>query len=300
MRRRRRLDRRLRAVARDGDDALLDEIERLQRGRLRLDRRAARLAARAARRGRGRAVGASSPARVRAESREAEEAPSRPLTAGCAAARARATDERRALAHGAAARLPPPRGEAGLVGVLRAGSRSTTRSSSTTPRRSAGLELDDERRARGRRSSLVYALDVPGAGAQARPGDDAIDPATGRSAGHDRRDRRRRRGASGSSAGRSSERRRCRAALDSRRAVRHDDAAGGAAAAAARSRSPATGRYRASQDVLAARAAAIGGASALAGAIRRRAASELVGARPAATCSSRARPARARPGPARG
>ncbi len=70
-------------------------------------------------------------------------------------------DERgRALARGAPARVPPARGEAGLVGVLPRLEQTSPRSSSTTPSRSAGSSRTAPSRSAGKKS-LVYTFTFP-------------------------------------------------------------------------------------------------------------------------------------------
>ena len=80
--------------------------------------------------------------------RRGRRAPARPARRRARGPAERSTRRARALAAGAAARLPPPRGQAGLVGVLLALRADPRRSSScATPRRSPGSR---ERRARAR------------------------------------------------------------------------------------------------------------------------------------------------------
>ncbi len=143
------------AAVTDGEDSIV-EFERwlddgrrldprgdraLQRGGLPLDLEAARLAARAprgsdarARRRRSRGVrAAGAPTRRTRRRRPSSRRSARRCWPAC---RRRRGDRRSALADGAAARLPPPRGEARLVGLLRAARAWTRRSCGTTPRRS--------------------------------------------------------------------------------------------------------------------------------------------------------------------
>ena len=150
------------------DQALLDADRRLQPRGLRRDAAAARLAARAAGGG-ARAVRAVPAAGAgRAEAGAAGEASS---ARRCAR---RCSDAGEELAR-AAARLPRPRAQAGLVGVLR-----PARDDARGARR--GRRLDRRPRAH-RRAGAGEALagvhaHLPGAGAQDRPGPGHVRPAT--------------------------------------------------------------------------------------------------------------------------
>ena len=187
-------------LTRDQRDPRRDR--RLQPRGLRRHAAPARLAARAAAGGarRVRAVPAARAGRV--EAGQAGEG-----RAG-GAARGAARDRRRDLrARGAAARLPRPRAQAGLVGVLRP-ARDDARGARRGRRVDRPARAD--RRARAGEEVGRLRVHVPGAGAQARAG-------PGRDRPRDRQERggrssrsTARRGRCSSSAGRASRRCRCR------------------------------------------------------------------------------------------
>ena len=165
------------ADARPGDPR---RDRRLQRGGLRRDPAAARLAARAARRG-ARAVRPVPAARARrAEGDAAERRSSAPR---CGRSCSTAGEE---LA-GAAPRLPRPRAQAGLVGVLRPGRADARASWSRTPTRSGSLEPTGEPEPVKR--SVVHAFTFPPQEHKLRVGTTPFDPDGPQHAGDDRRAR---------------------------------------------------------------------------------------------------------------
>ena len=165
--RRRRLDRALRGLARASRPGDPRRHRRLQRGGLRLDARAARLAAAAAAR-RGAAARASPSRASRPTTRPRRRSSRQALLAGLPDDPHEVADADRPrwlLAQLAA--LPPPRGEAGLVGVLRQDRADRARSCrSATRTRSAGSSRPGRRSRSG--DSLRLAVHVPGAAAPPR------------------------------------------------------------------------------------------------------------------------------------
>ena len=156
------------------DQALLDGDRRLQRGGLRRDAAAARLAARAPR-------GGAAPSSGRSRCRS----PSQPKPVAAAkverAALRRGAARRGRGARRAAARLPRPRAQAGLVGVLRPARDDARGAASRTPSRSAGSSSPASR-------SRYEALEGLHAHATRRrstssAGRGPFDPATGKSPG---------------------------------------------------------------------------------------------------------------------
>ena len=170
-----------------GDDALLDEIEALQRGGLPLDRRAPRLAARDSARP---SLPWRPPPEPRAVPRDERGCAPKRARAPGRAARAVGRGGRRALAHRAAPRLPPPRGEAGLVGVLPHVSAARRGGADRGHgQRSAGSSWSASRSPTRARSSTRFASPQQ----EHKIGGDAVDPATREDL---RRDGRRRAGTS--------------------------------------------------------------------------------------------------------
>ena len=200
----------------DRDPAVLDEIAAYNEEDCALDPRPARLAA-ASCAPSGRRRRTRSPRRRdprAADERGARAADDEPGRAAASAAGPRR--RRRRLAARAAAALPPARGEAGLVGVLRA-ARKTRRGAARRGRRGdrRARARRAARRGTGSRSSRPFTL--PGAAAQLGPGDDVYDPVTERGI-----DRGARRGAGGRSrsAWAQGAGRHAAAVADPRRAVR--------------------------------------------------------------------------------
>ena len=204
---RRRLDRDLRAVDADARRLAPAPDRRVQPRGLHRDAPPARLAARAARRG-ARAVRAVPAARAgRAEADPGGE--------GRARRAPRAAARRRRGARGAAARLPRPRAQADLVGLLR-----PDRDDAGGARRGRGVDRPDRARQRARAGEEVAGVraQLPRAGAQdpARAERDRSGDARQRGGGHSSSTARR--AGSCSSAGRRS--RTCRCRKGSSRAAR--------------------------------------------------------------------------------
>ena len=171
---RRHLDRHVRGVDADARPGAARRDRRLQRGGLHRDAAAARLAARAARRG-ARASSGRSRCRSRSSRSRSPEG-----KAERAALREALLDGGRG-ARRAAARLPRPRAQAGLVGVLRP-ARDDARGAAR------GRRVD--RRARARRRARAGASGrrptrsrFPAQEHKLGHGQDTFDPATGRSPG---------------------------------------------------------------------------------------------------------------------
>ena len=164
------------------DQAILDGIEELQPRGLPLDLPPARVAASSGRPTRRRRGGRDRLARAARGARDQARGRGGARRAGGAARGACSRATRRRRGSRAPARVPPARGEAGLVGVLR-------------PARDDELGADrghgvDRRarvgRARSRRSSkksLIYTLSFPTQQHKLDAGDEVVDPRTGESAG---------------------------------------------------------------------------------------------------------------------
>ena len=127
---RRQLDRHVRGVDADARAGAARQDRRLQRGGLHRDAAAARLAARAARRGAARVRALPAAGAGRAEAGAGGQ--------GRARRAARGAPRRGRGARRAPARLPRARAQAGLVGLLRPAREDARRAASTTRSRSAG------------------------------------------------------------------------------------------------------------------------------------------------------------------
>ena len=158
-----------RSGSRRGEDVDPRGDPRLQRGRLPLALRAAPLAARPAPGG-GRVAAAARGARGQG----GDEGAARGARAGRGGAARGRGGGRAALAARAPARVPPARGEAAVVGVLPPPRRSTRRSCSRTPTRSAGSSSSASRVED--RQSFAYTFSFPPQ--EHKIGGECVDPAT--------------------------------------------------------------------------------------------------------------------------